>query len=409
MAANRRRRWPLILVIGGIGLSIALCCGGVFTVFITGVTTAAQQSQLVDGCGLDTSGSNGSGVLASRSSSPGSPTGANPRDSAGTTSGPVASSSPTNTPRAQPTGAMVDTAGLRIGPLRGEQISNAATIIAVGKTRSIPPRGWAIALGTALQESLLRNVRGGDRDSLGLFQQRVSMGWGTPEQIMDPRYSAGKFYDRLLKVPGWQQMRMTQAAQAVQRSGLPEAYQKWEPLANRLVSELAGVEALAGLGPDLCAGTAETVSLNGWTVPVVAHLGSGFRPPDRPRHNGVDLIIARGSPIHAAAPGIVSTVVCNASTGNCDVDGSPAVLGCGWYVEIQHGGGVMTRYCHMGRRPLVDVGQRVQAGQVLGQVGSSGNSSGPHLHFEVHVNGAATDPVQFMVKVGAPLGRAGNG
>lgn len=78
-----------------------------------------------------------------------------------------------------------------------------------------------IALATALQESALRNIDYGDRDSLGLFQQRPSQGWGTPAQIMDPVYSAGVFYDRLAEVPGYSRLPLTVAAQRVQRSGFP--------------------------------------------------------------------------------------------------------------------------------------------------------------------------------------------
>jgi len=88
----------------------------------------------------------------------------------------------------------------------------------------------------------------------------------------------------------------------------------------------------------------------------------------------------------------------------CDRDGSPAVRGCGWYVDLAHPGAVTTRYCHFGSRPPVREGQPVVAGQVIGRVGSSGNSSGPHLHFEVHVDGQPVDPVEFMRRHGAPLG-----
>jgi len=84
-----------------------------------------------------------------------------------------------------------------------------------------------VALATALQESKLHNLEAGDRDSVGLFQQRPSQGWGTPDQIADPRYSSSRFYTALRKVPGWEAMRVTDAAQAVQLSAHPEAYDKW--------------------------------------------------------------------------------------------------------------------------------------------------------------------------------------
>ncbi len=104
------------------------------------------------------------------------------------------------------------------------QVSNAATIIAVGADLEVPNRGWVIALATAMQESGLTNTPGGDRDSVGLFQQRPSQGWGTPQQLLDPVYSAGQFYHRLLAVPGWQKMPLSDAAQAVQHSAIPRAY-----------------------------------------------------------------------------------------------------------------------------------------------------------------------------------------
>ncbi|WP_055603471.1 hypothetical protein [Streptomyces aureus] len=121
-----------------------------------------------------------------------------------------------------------------------EQASNAAMISAVGTSRGLPERAVTIALATALQESALRNIEHGDRDSLGLFQQRPSMGWGTPAQIMDPVYSSGKFYDGLEKVPGYSRLPLTVAAQKVQKSGFPQAYAKHEPDATLLAAALTG-------------------------------------------------------------------------------------------------------------------------------------------------------------------------
>ncbi|MEU9555903.1 heavy metal transporter [Streptomyces fumanus] len=124
-----------------------------------------------------------------------------------------------------------------------EQAVNAATITAVGTTRDLPERAMAIALATALQESALRNIDHGDRDSLGLFQQRPSQGWGSPRQIMQPTYAAGKFYDHLVKVPGYTKLPLTVAAQRVQRSGFPDAYARHEPDATLLAAALTGHSA----------------------------------------------------------------------------------------------------------------------------------------------------------------------
>ncbi|MFB7583930.1 C40 family peptidase [Streptomyces hydrogenans] len=115
-----------------------------------------------------------------------------------------------------------------------EQIPFAKTIQATGVAMNIPARGQVVALATALQESGLRNLTWGDRDSLGLFQQRPSMGWGTANEILDPVHASTKFYEGLRQVSGWESLSVTQAAQAVQKSGFPDAYAKWEPLATAL-------------------------------------------------------------------------------------------------------------------------------------------------------------------------------
>ncbi len=116
-----------------------------------------------------------------------------------------------------------------------QQLANVATIVSVGQAMGIPARGQVVATATAMQESSLENLDYGDRDSLGLFQQRPSQGWGTPAQIRDPRYAARKFYEALQRVPGWAGLPLWQAAQAVQRSGFPTAYAKHETVAAQLV------------------------------------------------------------------------------------------------------------------------------------------------------------------------------
>ncbi|MEW2546116.1 hypothetical protein AB0910_10140 [Streptomyces sp. NPDC047002] len=124
--------------------------------------------------------------------------------------------------------------------LTPEQASNAATISAVGITRGMPERAVTIALATALQESGLRNLPSGDRDSLGLFQQRPSAGWGTRQEILDPVYASTQFYEHLGKIPDYGRLPLTVAAQEVQRSGFPEAYAKHEPDATLLAAAFTG-------------------------------------------------------------------------------------------------------------------------------------------------------------------------
>ncbi len=149
-------------------------------------------------------------------------------------------------------------------------------------------------------------------------------------------------------------------------------------------------------------------AVGAWNAPVPYKGAPGFRTAERPDHDGVDLAAPRGTPIRAAAAGTVITVQCNTSEQSCDVDGSAQVRGCGWYLEIRHTGDIVTRYCHLLRRPSVAVGQWVEAGQVVGAVGTSGNSSGPHLHFEVHTGAPATrgnavDPADFMRRANAAI------
>lgn len=300
-----------------------------------------------------------------------------------------------------------------------EQLYNAAVIIAVGQELEMPSRAWVIAVATAMQESSLVNLghlgARNDHDSLGLFQQRPSSGWGTPEQVQDPVYAATKFYEKLTTVDGWEHMALTEAAQRVQISAYPFAYAKHEPDATAIVNALTeggGRASAVTVSLGECAGPGE-LSAAGWMVPVEGPIWSGFRTPERPTHHGVDIGVPRGTPVVAASSGTVITAECNAfgpdgSPYSCDVDGSPQIAGCGWYVNILHAGDYLTRYCHFDSQPMVKEGDVVQAGQVLGYVGSSGRSSGPHLHYEVHLNGdrsaaGAVDPVAFMANVGAPL------
>lgn len=288
--------------------------------------------------------------------------------------------------------------------LDDEQARHARTIVTVGQQQGVPPQGWVIATATAIQESGLRNLphqgEGNVHDSLGLFQQRPSMGWGTPEQILDPVYATTKFYEKLLTIPGWQQMPLTEAAQTVQRSAHPNAYARHEQRATQIVTAVSG-----------CLFT-------GWVRPAAGQVSSGFRTANRPDHYGIDTTDGRGTPVHAAAAGTVTHVTCQASLDgkpySCNIDGSPSVSGCGWYLDIQHPGGIVTRYCHLLTRPVVEEGDQVTAGQRIGQVGSSGHSSGPHLHLEVelqrvlaqHPDGTITverrqtDPIAFFATRG---------
>ncbi|MEU8244072.1 hypothetical protein AB0C07_37940 [Actinoplanes missouriensis] len=134
--------------------------------------------------------------------------------------------------------------------LDDDQVANAARIIAIGKQRGVPARGWAVAVATAMVESRLHNINHGDDDSVGLFQQRPSMDWGTVAQLTDIEYATNAFYGGpqppsnpgLIDIPGWEQMPLTEAAQAVQRSGFPDRYTEWTALAIDLVREHGDTE-----------------------------------------------------------------------------------------------------------------------------------------------------------------------
>lgn len=307
------------------------------------------------------------------------------------------------------------------------QVRNAAIIIKVGQDLGVPSRGWVIALATAMQESALRNLAnsdvpeslalphegvGSDHDSLGLFQQRP--GWGSVAERMTPAYTARKFYEKLVTVRSWQRRPLTVVAQQVQISAYPDAYAKHEELASTIVDALAGGAArtVEINGKAVCnAAERGEIAASGWTAPIPGDVGSGFRTAERPSHNGVDIGAAKGTEIRAAAAGRVLVARCdpdNRGRRDCDVDGYPGKGGCGWFVDLLHAGGYITRYCHMVTRPRIAPDQIVPAGEVIGQVGSSGNSSGPHLHFEVHLRNdrssrGAVDPIPFMRARGAPL------
>ncbi|MCG3755847.1 M23 family metallopeptidase [Amycolatopsis sp. Poz14] len=259
-----------------------------------------------------------------------------------------------------------------------DQIANAATIVAVGRQRGVPEYGWVIAIATAITESRLRNLDYGDRDSLGLFQQRPSMGWGTRAQILDPSYAATQFYLHLVALPNWQQTGLAPAAQAVQRSGFPERYALHEQEARQIAGALTGVS---------CTPATSSLTAASWVVPAQGRCSSGFGPRGGEFHRGQDIAAPVGTPIVAASSGRV-------------IASGPA-NGYGLWVRIEHAGGVITTYGHNNRN-LVAVGQSVQAGQPIAEVGNRGESTGPHVHFQVEPGGKPADPVVFYQQQHAP-------
>jgi len=132
-----------------------------------------------------------------------------------------------------------------------EQANNAALIAAGAARLDLGTNASTVGIATAMQESTLQNLDYGDRDSLGLFQQRPSQGWGTADEIRNPHYATVKFYSRLVNVEGWEEMRVTDAAQAVQSSGFPEAYDKHAPEAAAWAAAFRGDEPFAAVDCDL--------------------------------------------------------------------------------------------------------------------------------------------------------------
>ncbi|MFE7226947.1 peptidoglycan DD-metalloendopeptidase family protein [Nocardioides sp. NPDC057577] len=290
-----------------------------------------------------------------------------------------------------------------------EQIQNARTIVAVGKQSGVPAYGWVIALATAMQESTLRNLNYGDRDSQGLFQQRPVSGWGSVADITNPVKSAQAFYGvathtgntGLLDIPGWRKMQVTAAAQAVQRSAFPLAYAQHEDEARALVAALAdGVSAadLTATATDVSC----TIGMAGISTSVVRPIQAGLAVDQgnygnsgsnwANMHTGNDYSSPCGTPVQAAHGG---TVVLE-SGGSWGWSGR-------WLVKVQTApGNLTTWYGHM-QSLSVAAGQTVKAGQVIGQVGSEGNSTGCHLHFEVHPHGGGylqdqVDPAAWLTK-----------
>jgi murein DD-endopeptidase MepM/ murein hydrolase activator NlpD len=300
-----------------------------------------------------------------------------------------------------------------IGILDGEQRRNAATIVAVGQQHGVPPYGWVVGVATAMQESGLRNLDYGDRDSLGLFQQRPSSGWGTPEQIRDPVASSEAFYGvashtqntGLVDISGWQQMALTVAAQAVQRSAFPGAYAQHEQTARSVVAELAGDAVnFAGLSQaalDCATGLAVAAGVVQFPLPTGTYIDQNNYGSSgglwSSLHTGNDYSAPCGTPVYAVTNG---TVIIRR-----DQPWAGSQL-----VQVQTAPGKLTTwYAHLSR-VLVQDGQQVTAGQPIGQVGSEGNSTGCHLHLEVHPSGAGfgvddVDPHAWLSRyVGVRLG-----
>lgn len=211
--------------------------------------------------------------------------------------------------------------------LTAEQSDNAALIAARSAERDLPARAATIAIATVIQESGLRNIDYGDRDSLGLFQQRPSQGWGSETEVQDRYYSTHAFYDVLVTVDGWQSMPVTEAAQEVQRSAFPEAYGDHEPEARLWASALRGFSGPTAVTCSL--GRADAATTQGFADRLRADFGEeAFEVEMLERVDGVSYVAltpASGRDTDRQAAAAWSVAVA-ATTGVVSV----TVDGVGW-------------------------------------------------------------------------------
>lgn len=296
-----------------------------------------------------------------------------------------------------PAASIIDPSSVPEGPVSGyghDQLVNAAIIAKVAADRGLPARAQLIGVMTSMGESSLVNVDYGDdingvtnpdgtaTCSLGLFQQQWCLGWGTREQVMDPVYSSGAFFDRLVQVPGWEDLEPTIAINRVQGNSDPYHYARFEAAAGEVLAAIGGAKPGAG-----CVGDGQWTSSFDATADVSFTDVFGMRDASLTGyaylHSGIDLAAAEGTPLLAAAAGTVKSV----ST----VDDSAM----GLHVIITHSDGTETQYLHL-YQVLVQAGDAVSGGQLIGEVGNTGRSYGAHLHLSVVVDGEFVDPLPFL-------------
>jgi murein DD-endopeptidase MepM/ murein hydrolase activator NlpD len=271
------------------------------------------------------------------------------------------------------------------------------------------PRAAVVALATARQESGIRNLAYGDRDSLGVFQQRPSQGWGTPAEVMDVEHATNSFLQRLIHVPRWESRRVPDIAADVQRPAQEyrHLYEQWVPLATRLVAKLWPTASEVGT---IDVANCGRISLASGRGAVVYPVPWEFRLSDNRNwggsgghwdhwHTGTDFSVPCGTPVLAATGGIVEVVSGERWAGP-------------WLVKVVTGPTwVATWYAHM-QELDVGTGDEVVVGQQIGEVGDLGNSTGCHLHFEVHLqNGGIygpdnTNPSQWLAASDASMSRS---
>lgn len=256
------------------------------------------------------------------------------------------------------------------------QMKNAQIIANVGKTLKMSNRDIEIAIMTAITESGLRNINYGDRDSLGLFQQRPSQGWGTPSQVTNPRYASTQFYDHLRGIGDRGSMAPWLAAQAVQRSAFSDG-SNYE----RNWAEAIAIFKSMGQGKGGSTAGVYVAGSGGKHVPISKHwpIVQGIHDAYT-GYPAIDIGAPVGQPIYAVGNGVI--------TKSYDIRGyEPRRVGpqdgyksYGRVMYLKTDGGPEVLYAHLSQRGLA-AGARVKGGSIIGKSGNTGNTTGPHLHF----------------------------
>jgi murein DD-endopeptidase MepM/ murein hydrolase activator NlpD len=270
--------------------------------------------------------------------------------------------------------------------LDAEQVANAQVFIAEGKRRGLAPVAIVAALAAGKVESEMRNLDYGHGTSVGVLQ--LIDDHGSARQRLDPLFSVSWFYDgvQTFTAPGYAEMPVGALAQRQQRSAFPLEYAKEEGWATAVYAALEGTQP----------GTCAPLAAGPWTHPLAPGtftLTSGFGPRRSPggigsrNHAGLDYGAPTGTPVFSASAGRVSFVGNGGGYGNL--------------VRVIHADGVETFYAHLSATAVTQ-GDDVQPGAPLGAVGSTGSSTGPHLHFEVRINGVPTDPRPWLTGHGVP-------
>ena len=283
-----------------------------------------------------------------------------------------------------------------------DQLLNAAYIMQAAADLGLSNRDTTIGVMTAMLESSLRVIDYGDQagpDSRGLYQQRANGAWGSYEDRMNPYISSTNFFKALQRAfpNGTSNYTPTQVAHQVQRNADPNAYSRFWGDAVKVVAALGGFTS---------SNTCQTAA-GEWVYPLPQHyrVTSGFGPRPAQQapngqqistsHSGVDLGAPCNTPILAAAAGTVTFAGWFGAGGNTikiDNGTDPSGKAITTYYEHQPDGGF-----------LVSTGQTVQAGQQIGRVGTTGTSTGCHLHFGVSQAGTMIDPVPFMAARGVTI------